>query len=263
MADLVLAPLGMRDSAFDQPLGERRRPFAASGHRADGQPIADGFHVYPELQAAGLWTTAEDLARWIIGVQAALRGDAGSIISAATAAMMITEVGPGPFGLGPEMAGTGAGRRFGHGGSNAGFRSQLDGLVDGRSGMVMMTNGDGGTTLCGEFRRAVALEYGWGETDIVEIEVAEVDPNVLRGFVGRYRGPFDLPMRLEFADGELFSPAPYGRRRMFPLGPTTFLDEESGATLEFEMRDDRVHRVAVLVGGSELMAFEPVREESR
>ena len=145
-----------------------------------------GHHVYPELQAAGLWTTAVDLARWLIGVQAAIRGDAGAIISANTAQMMITEVAPGPFGLGPEMAGTGAGRHFGHGGSNAGFRSQLDGLIDGRSGMVMMTNGDGGTTLCGEFRRAVALEHAWGHTDITEIDIAEVDPSVLRQYeIGR------------------------------------------------------------------------------
>ena len=65
-------------------------------------------------------------------------------------------------------------------------------------------------------------------------------------------------MRLEFADGELFSPAPYGRRRMYALSETTFVDEETGATLEVERDGTAVRRIAVLVGGAELMAFEPV-----
>jgi hypothetical protein len=60
----------------------------------------------------------------------------------------------------------------------------------------------------------------------------------------------------------LFSPAPYGRRRMLPLAPTTFLDEETGATLEVVVDDGRVQRVAVLVDGNELMSFEPVEGQA-
>lgn len=263
MHDLVLRPFGMQDSAFDQPIGASRAGRAAIGHHADGTPVHGGWHVYPELQAAGLWTTAADLARWVLEVQRILAGATGGPISPDTARLMIAEVEPGPFGLGPEMAGVGKSRRFGHGGSNAGYRSQIDALVDGGSGMVMMTNGDGGTTLCGEFRRSVAAVHGWGEIDAMHIDVVDVDPEVLESYTGRYRGPFELRMKLEFVDGELFSPAPYGRRRMFPLGPTTFLDEESGATLEFECTNGEVSRVAVLVGNSELMAFEPAREEEK
>ena len=259
--DLVLRPFGMTDSSFEQPIGAHRASRAATGHTADGQPIAGGWHNYPELQAAGLWTTATDLARWILGMQRVLGGSPDGPISPATARLMTTEMTPGPFGLGPEMAGTGAYRRFGHGGSNAGFRSQLDALLDGSSGMVMMTNGDGGTTLCGEFRRGVADVYDWGEVDTIQLDVVDVDPAVLQSYTGRYSGPFDLRMKLEFVDGELFSPAPYGRRRMFPLGDTTFLDEESGATLEFHLDGAKVARVAVMVGGNELMAFEPTSQE--
>jgi hypothetical protein len=45
---------------------------------------------------------------------------------------------------------------------------------------------------------------------------------------------------------------------MLPLGETTFLDEETGATLEVELDGRRVSRIAVLVDGNELMAFDPV-----
>mgnify|MGYP003344350368 FL=1 len=91
-----------------------------------------------------------------------------------------------------------------------------------------------------------------------------MDHDVLRSYAGRYAGPFDRPMKLEFADGELFSPAPYGRRRMLPLGPRTFLDEETGATLEVQPRETEHGRptlhIAVLVGGAELMGFDRVED---
>ena len=171
---------------------------------------------------------------------------------------MVTPIAPGTFGLGPETGGDGTLRRFGHSGSNEGFRSQVDGLVELPTGAAILTNADGGTTLIAELRRSLTDEYGWGEIGAPPIRLAEVPDDVLRSYAGRYVGPFGRPMKLEFADGELFSPAPYGRRLMLPLGETTFLDEETGATLEVERDGSRVSRIAVLVDGNELMAFDPV-----
>jgi CubicO group peptidase (beta-lactamase class C family) len=262
MAELVLRPFGMVDSAYDQPLGAERRRRAAIGHGASGRPVPGGHHVYPELQAAGLWTTAVDLARWLIGVQEILRGDRTGPISRETAIEMITPLGDGSFGLGPELGGAGELRRFGHSGGNEGFRSQMDALVERPVGGVVLTNADNGTTLCAEVRRAFAAEYGWGELGGPAIELADVDPAVLASYAGTYEGPFGRPMKLRFDEGELFSPAPYGRRRMLPLGATTFLDEETGATLEVATEDGAVSRIAVLVDGNELMAFTPAGAEA-
>ncbi|MEY4173691.1 MAG: FmtA-like protein, partial [Actinomycetota bacterium] len=162
MHDLVLRPFGMLSSTFEQPLSHGRASGAALAHGTTGRPLTGGFHVYPELQAAGLWSTATDLARWAISVQRLLAGDAGGPISPSTARLMVTPVGLGPFGLGPELSGEGSLGRFGHGGANQGYKSQVDGLLDGSSGAVVLTNGENGTTLVGEVRRSVAAEYGWG-----------------------------------------------------------------------------------------------------
>ena len=45
------------------------------------------------------------------------------------------------------------------------------------------------------------------------------------------------------------------------LGDTTFVDEETGATLEVVRDGARVERIAVLVDGAELMAFTPLPEQ--
>src|SRR5207244_12555644 len=79
--ELVLGPLAMADSTYEQPLPEHRWPEAASGHRQGGKPVAESWHVYPEQAAAGLWTTPSDLARFLIAVQEAKAGVRGAFLS--------------------------------------------------------------------------------------------------------------------------------------------------------------------------------------
>lgn len=69
LRDTVLAPIGMTHSTYEQPLPVELRVQAATPYKADGAPIEGGFHTYPEMAAAGLWTTPTDLARCAIEVQ--------------------------------------------------------------------------------------------------------------------------------------------------------------------------------------------------
>jgi CubicO group peptidase (beta-lactamase class C family) len=63
MRELILDPLGMADSTFEQPLPALMA--ARCCRRASAQRAATcrRRHVYPEMAAAGLWTTAADLSR--------------------------------------------------------------------------------------------------------------------------------------------------------------------------------------------------------
>ena len=81
MRETVLAPLGMTSSTYEQPLPADRQSHAATGHYPDGRPVAGKWHVYPEMAAAGLWTTAPDLARFAIGVQRALASTSNAVLS--------------------------------------------------------------------------------------------------------------------------------------------------------------------------------------
>ncbi|HEY9909415.1 MAG TPA: serine hydrolase domain-containing protein, partial [Thermosynechococcaceae cyanobacterium] len=63
MRELVLDPLGMTNSTYQQPLPNHWSAKAATAHLFSGIPLEGKHHVYPEMAAAGLWTTAADLAK--------------------------------------------------------------------------------------------------------------------------------------------------------------------------------------------------------
>jgi CubicO group peptidase (beta-lactamase class C family) len=69
MHDAVLAPVGMTRSTYEQPLPAERAAQTASGYNADRSAVEGRWHVYPEMAAAGLWTTPTDLAKFAIEIQ--------------------------------------------------------------------------------------------------------------------------------------------------------------------------------------------------
>lgn len=154
MKQTVLLPLGMTDSTYEQPLPESLRAQAASGHAADGKVVEGRYHTYPELAAAGLWTTASDLARFAIALEQAMAGGS-KVLSQATVREMLT-LQTGLYGLGLSLAGTDRAAHFSHGGSNAGFQCQMVAYVETGQGAVVMTNSDRGGALAQEILRAIA-----------------------------------------------------------------------------------------------------------
>jgi CubicO group peptidase (beta-lactamase class C family) len=163
--DSVLAPLGMTNSTFEQPLPAARVAHAARAHNRTGQRSAAPFHVYPEQAAAGLWTTPTDLARFAIEVQLALQGRSEKVLSTSLIREMVTPVGVGPFAVGFEMAKVGEGWYFQHGGSNWGFQCDLSAHRSKGYGAVIMTNGDNGGAVIGALRRMIQREYQWDALD--------------------------------------------------------------------------------------------------
>jgi CubicO group peptidase (beta-lactamase class C family) len=139
MQSLVLQPLRMTSSTFDQPLPHHFKPAAATGHAQNGNPITGGAHVYPELAAAGLWTMPSDLARFVIGIQQSLAGSSDCVLSPSIAREMVTPQAEG-HGLGPFIAGNGRTKKFFHSGRNAGFDALLMASAETGKGAVIMIN---------------------------------------------------------------------------------------------------------------------------
>ncbi len=176
----VLDPLGMTRSCFCQPLpaalhgnaaragGSATRPDEDDGERAE--PRAP-WHVYPELYAAGLWTTPTDLAKFLIEVQLSLEGRSNRILTTEFTRRMVTPGGVGHYALGfttgadtphrPAPPGE-ADRLFGHTGGNWGFRGNFVGSLEGGNGYVILANSsEANPVIFVELPTRIRAAYGW------------------------------------------------------------------------------------------------------
>jgi CubicO group peptidase (beta-lactamase class C family) len=186
MRELVLDPLGMKNSTYEQPLPADRARFAATGHPSDSRPVPGKWHVYPEMAAAGLWTTAADLARFAIEIQLSREGRSNKVLSAAMIDQMLTPQVEDHIGLGPFLEGKGETARFGHGGWDEGFICGLTAYRTRGQGAVVMLNSNRGGALIGEIQRAIAREYGWPDFIRAEPPLAELDSQTAAACVGEY-----------------------------------------------------------------------------
>lgn len=235
MHDAVLEPLGMSDSTFEQPLPSDLWAQAAVANDDKGNPYPGQWHVYPELAPAGLWTTPTDLGKFAIGVQRALDGAPGAILSQATAKEMLTPV-KDDYALGFGAGGTGSEAVFTHDGANAGFRA-LFLMHRGGQGVAIMTNADRGDLLIGELIRSIANEYAWTGYGPISKRAIALSAASLQKFVGQYKlGNGDI-LSTSIRDGALFL-QPTGRSEihLYPESPTKFfmLNQDLDVTFQVE-----------------------------
>jgi CubicO group peptidase (beta-lactamase class C family) len=260
MRETVLQPLGMIHSSYDYNVSAERAARVARAHLRDGTTVPGGWHRYPEMAAAGLWTTPSDLARFGLAVLRAHRGEAAGPISPALARQMLTQQSGDPgggFGLGLQVNNLGTpAERFGHSGSNQGYRAQLVIFPGTGQGMAIMTSGDQGSDLMLEIGRALAREYGWPAFQAVEKTAVAMNPAALRDVPGRYVTVYegDTITYTVASNGSLTlqTPAWVEPRVLYPASTTEmrFFIRESGREYTFD-RDasGRVVRLRVTGGG--------------
>jgi CubicO group peptidase (beta-lactamase class C family) len=136
MAALVLEPVGMADSSYDQRFPYEHRERAARG-RSGGVPVPGGWHTQPERAGAGLWSTPADLVRLELEICRASAGTS-ALLPPGLAAQMLTPQVPGGFGLGTEL-GDGC---FGHTGQNTGYSCFSFAWPASGTAVAVMTNAD-------------------------------------------------------------------------------------------------------------------------
>jgi len=204
MYDNVLKRLDMRNSTFEQPLPASLRSRAATGHRANGEPVKGSWHAYPEMAAAGLWTTPNDLAKFAVSIINGVNGKKNGVLSAAMTRQMISKAfGQYGLGLGLTFGPDGRTLSFGHGGANEGFRCNLIAFPESGKGAVVMTNGDRGGALAGEILRAIAVEYDWPERKPVVRNTVSVAPAILNRYAGKYDLRPDVVIEIKVVGGRL------------------------------------------------------------
>lgn len=258
--ELVLNPLGMDRSTYELP--RDRWQAAATAHPSGGTPQPGRWHVYPEMAAAGLWTTPSDLARFAIALQGAKTRQPNSILSGDMIDQMMTSQLDDGAGLGVMVSGTENARRFGHGGWNLGFVSNLVAYQEKGFGCVVMLNSNEGVALLQEITRAVAREYGWPDFLPAELEEKEQEDAVLDAFVGEYSLAPVGTLLLARNEGRLM--LRFGPQPAVPLRSETetkFFAEVLDAEVMFVKDEDgQVSGLTLRQGGKEIKGY-PLRRK--
>ena len=232
--ETVLGPLKMTDSTYQQPLPDDIRKKAATGYRSNGNAVAGKIHVYPEMAAAGLWTTPTDLAKFAIESQLSLVGKSNKVLSPEMTARM---VGPflstGPTGLGFFTETHGAATYFGHGGADEGFRAQLLVHKDKGYGAVVMVNSDNGQIMS-EIVRAIAKEYQWEDYLPQPRDIVSVDAVKLGEYTGRFMVNPDRVLTVTQQGGRLFAePTASPKLELFAVSDNEFIRKDTEISYTF------------------------------
>lgn len=270
MRDEVLVPIGMTRSSFEQPISAENDRNAARAHGGEGQARGPKWHVYPEQAAAGLWTTAGDLARFAVEVQKSAVGESNRVLSRTTVQEMLSPVGVGSFAVGFAIGKEGEGWYFSHGGGNWGFRCTLLAHKVKGYGLAIMTNADRGGPVMAEITRRIQIAYGWdakaepvrrGYDAPVEHTEIQVPADILRTYVGEYEFSdlgFTIVVTLE--DGRLQG-QPTGQQKatLYAETETRFFLRVVEAQITFTKDDSGAVTGAVLHEGGRDVAATKIR----
>ncbi len=188
IVEKVFKPLGMKNSMYvPQPYPEYKDRLA-TGYRYDGKDIGCKYHIYPEHCGAGLWTTATDLAKFVIEIQLSLKGKSNKVISKEITELMLT-----PYIKSSNSAfGFFIDKKineyyFQHSGLNEGFSGQYYGSMKNGNGVVVLVNNDN-TDFMVEVVNSVATVYGWKNFyEFAQKKIIKVADSVTDKYIGKYK----------------------------------------------------------------------------
>ncbi|MBX3411498.1 MAG: beta-lactamase family protein, partial [Pirellulales bacterium] len=241
LAQLVLEPCSMQRSTFEQPLPTAWTGNAAQAH-LNGRAVPGGWFVYPEMAAAGLWTTPSDVASFLLTLSRALDGES-TVVEQATVEQMMTPVKlangqPGQFGVGPVVRGEGEGLHVWHNGGNVGFQCYAVLYPRLGKGAVVMTNSSTGMRCVDEILASIAENYEWPDDDYRSRQrrSAQLTPEQLEPLVGNYEIEGNkTPVQIKAQDGRLsFQMLQRPAEQFVPASEVAFFSLTSEKELRFE-----------------------------
>lgn len=242
----IFTPLGMTHSSYDNRPDESLGKPIAAGHLSNGRSLKKKkYNIYPEKAAAGFWTTAEDLARLIIGIQNTSEGAPGTILSKESAKSLLSPQ-INNKGLGVNLKGIDRPEAFWHAGQNLGYTGLLYGLSELGEGAVILLNSDGGERLMQEFITSVAMAYDWPV--MKSFETLDEPADIQEQVVGTYKNSDQgQSMSVELEKG-LLSLRVFGSKKAFPLykignNHYTFENGQDYYKISFSFENNRTYLV--------------------
>jgi len=256
MEDVLFKPLGLKNSTYDQTLPSKRRKQISYGYPYYGQEVKGGYHIYPEMAAAGLWSTGRDLAVLMIEVQKALGGESSFFSKKSIASMLTPQKIAKNIGFGFFLEGEGAAERFYHNGWDEGFVAKFISYKRGGSGAVLLLNSNAGFPMIDEVLRSIALEYGWADYLPKKPKAISVGAGVLRKYCGTYKSETGLQFKVRArGKGLEFQFDGQPPLRILPESKKDFFSTGLNLKVRFELsRSGKVEGLCVIQGGVTIKA---------
>lgn len=236
MQDKVLNSLGMTSSTFENPLPKNYHSIAATGYQSNGNEVEGKWPIYPEMAAAGLWTTPSQLIRYAQEIQHSYQTREDGLLKVATVGEMLTP-GMENHGLGPVVNE----HTFGHGGADEGFRADLTAWKERPIAVVIMVNSDNGSIMQ-EILLSIAKEYNLPGIEPMVRKVGIASTEERRPLIGTYdfgnRGEAIIAMKengLEITG--TFSEEPI---MLLPESGYKYFNKDSGTYYTFLLEDGTV-----------------------
>ena len=251
MDELVLQPVGMTSSTFQQNLPREFLARITTGYRSTGEELPGKWLVSPAMAAAGLWSTPSDLARLALAIMHSSSGSEKSLLSREHVADML-KVQAGQYGLGFRLEGTGDDLCFKHGGASDGYRCIMLAWPARGEGAVIMTNGDAGQGLYHEILRAIASEYGWPGYLPIEKTVVHLEQDRMKKFESVYMLDGRVELRFSVEEDHLRMDTASNFYTLYPESNTKFFDIDFGFTIDFGKDDTGAGKTAVMDRGGVL-----------
>jgi CubicO group peptidase (beta-lactamase class C family) len=222
----VLGPAGMHASTFAQPLPRALLARATAGLTEDRERIPRGGWIYPEQAAAGLWTTARDLARFVIALQT------DRLLPHETTQRMLAAAPATNNRLGLGVFLLRNGNYFAHAGGNAGYYALFVASRTRADGVAILTNSELASDLADEIARGVAKKYGWEGYLPEPRKRVDVDP---APFAGRYRIDADDVLTVRVTGRDLIASHTLGEEfSLIPIGPNEFTRRDADEQYKFD-----------------------------
>lgn len=229
MRTYVLQPLAMDNSTYNQTLTTAQLEQAATGYLQDGSMVKNRRHLYPAMASNGLWTTAEDYAKFITHVQQskALSALMGTPYDVQDTGWSFT------LGLGFQLLNREGDIYFRHHGWNRGFYAEIAAHRDKGYGVVVLTN----TTFPefnAEVMRAVARAYNWSNYVPVHQKL-DIDQTWVEEVTGRYQSDDEM-VEVYQKDHQLFYKNILSEKgvELVKVSDSLFVRRNSSAFIQFK-----------------------------
>lgn len=244
MQELVLEPLHMRNSFYsNSALSEEQCSNASAGHKSDGRPIPGKRHLYPEMAAAGLWTTAGDLAKFVIEVQKSIKGESNKILSKEYMKIMTIPILNGEYNIGLHNEKICNEQLLGHNGGNEGYSCSMLFHKEKGFGVIFMSNSERGYEMKLPFFRSAAAAYSWNNLLTPDYEKFDLSADEINLFCGNYKMDFDKTLKI-FQDGNKLAYKTIfdGLKQLDYVGNNILIDTNRTVKIEFRTAYGKLYR---------------------